>query len=59
MCFSICGVEFLLLELLLLAGEQGVYRGVELVTALQEVELEDEDVADDLSAELGDELTSG
>lgn len=44
-------------ELLLLAGEQSVDGGVELVAALEEVELEDEDVFDDLAAELLDEGT--
>jgi hypothetical protein len=39
-------------ELLLLAGKQGVDGRVELVAALEEVELEDEDVFDDLAAEL-------
>lgn len=44
-------------ELLLLAGEQSVDGGVELVAALEEVELEDEDVFNDLAAELLDEGT--
>jgi hypothetical protein len=39
-------------ELLLLAGKQSVDGRVELVAALEEVELEDEDVFDDLAAEL-------
>lgn len=44
-------------ELLLLAGKQSVDGGVELVAALEEVELEDEDVFEDLAAELLDEGT--
>ena len=39
-------------KLLLLAGKQSVDGRVELVAALEEVELEDEDVFDDLAAEL-------
>ena len=44
-------------ELLLLAGKQSVDGGVELVAALEEVELEDEDVFNDLAAERLDEGT--
>jgi hypothetical protein len=46
------GKRALLLHLLLLAGEQGVDGCVELVAALEEVELEHEDVAGDGGAEL-------
>jgi hypothetical protein len=45
-------------RLLLLASKQGVDGRIELVAALEEVELEDEDVLEDLSAELLDERTS-
>jgi len=42
-------------ELFLLPREQGVDGRVELVTALEEIELEDEDVFEDLATELLDE----
>lgn len=45
----------LLLQLLLLAGKQRVDRGIELVPALEEIEFEDENVANDVAAELLDE----
>lgn len=45
-------------KLLLLARKQSVDRCVELVAALEEVELEDEDVLDDLATELLDECAS-
>lgn len=48
-------VNVSLLQLLLLAGEQRVHGGVELVAALEEVEFEDEDVAHDGAAEFLDE----
>lgn len=40
---------------LLLAGEKSVDWGIELVAALEEIELEDEDVTEEGSAELLDE----
>ena len=49
----------LLLQLLVLARKQRVDRRVELIAALEEVELEDEDVFQDLAAEFLDECTSG
>lgn len=45
----------LLLQLLFLAGQQRVDGRIELVAALEEVQLQDEDVACDLAAEFLDE----
>jgi hypothetical protein len=42
------------LEALLLAREQGVHRSVELVAALEEVELHHKEETDEITAELAD-----
>lgn len=44
--------------LLLLLREKGAHGGVEKVAALEEVELEDEEISHDFSAEFLDEVTS-
>ena len=46
-------------DLLLLASKQGVDGSAELLAALEEIELEDENVLEDLSTELLDERASG
>ena len=53
-----CGVRCYVVLLLLLLREKGAHRGVEQVAALEEVELEDEEVAHDFTAELLDEVAS-
>lgn len=54
-----CLYDILAAHLLFLARKQGVDGRVELITALQEVELEYEDVFQDLAAELLDKCTGG
>lgn len=49
----------LLCKLLLLACKERVYGRVELITALQEIQFKDEEVAHDGSTELADERSSG